>query len=676
MVYATHPEHIKHKIGYLQKDYIINYLKGNTFLRNRIWKYRAQDFKTLLAPNGLTDYESMNLDELAVTNSANELYGNKHTPEWRKRWACSALLEFIVTGSYKIRAGLYTNGMCKREKGKVKIFRKLINDGRPEMDLVMPQAAPVGLNDDENGQGGIVGAVPPGAGFDDEENDDEDEEDEDQAGGQRGGKYINPPFGTTDGYDTDDYEPYEPSSMFELAGKHAERIDPDLKDLTNEEKFYHLARLFVEKLSSHDRFKNPFLISMKYDRLHVNNQEEEKNLQKEIDELMDPLVRWPANWLPYITYLDNFVTRKGDDYFGSDEGTKLYDFHAHTLDWGIGGKALEKYLNFHVTKEDKNNIPCYIGDSCDKPLTVEQIRPCVSTTFFTRYMAGEVETALEPLITTVNTIAEQFLTNTRDPVPLQGWAVQYHATICPYCLVLEERNEGCAYMTHERNAKLKPPYCIAKYQVPEIFNKYTTAMNTLDLRSVKLEFCVECGRPCVGHQHFNLNNPPRLQKYTKVNPQGIPDYGKCDGGGRPELFARILAMREVLRVTPETAVEGETEEEKEERLKAIRRAAALAADAAPNNEELMTRGAQIFSMAENQRVWGNALGQVVSLAGDIARGEAAEAVVEAVAEAAVEGAALGGGGTKPSCPYCTKTRRNKFRNTRKNKYRSTRRSTK
>ena len=673
MVYATHPEHIKHKIGYLQKDYIVNYLKGNPFLKSRIWKYTANGFKTLLAPNGLSEYEMLDVKNIEVITYINER--QKDTPEWKKRWACSALLEFIVSGSYKIRAGLNTSPNCIREKGKLKIRRKLINDSRPEIGLVLQAAVPfAGFNDDENGQVGVVGAVPPGAGFNDEEN----EENEEQGDGQHGGKYINPPFGTTDGYDTDDYEPYSPETMFELAGTHAETIDPDLKDLTNEEKFYHLARLFVENLSSHDRFKNPFLIAMEYDRINVRDQAEENRLQKEIDDMMDPLIRFPANWLPYITYLDTFVTRKGDDYFGSDDGTKLYDFHAHTLDWGIGGKALEKYLNFHVTKEDKNNIPCYMGNDCNKPLTVEQIRPCVSATFFTRYMAGEVEASLEPLITTVNTIARQFLTNTRDPAPLQGWREQYHAVMCPFCLVLEERNEGCAYMTHARNARLRPPYCIAKYQVPELVAKYSTAIQALGIGQGKLEFCVECGRPCVNHRHFNLNNPPGLQDYTSIDAEEVPDFGKCDGGGRPELFARILAMREVLRNTPETNVEGESEEEKEERLKAIRRAAALAADAAPNDEELMTRGGQIFSMAENERTWGNALQQAVAVVEDVATGQVAEAIAEAVVEGA-GAAALGGGGNggnNPPCPYCTKTRRNKFRNTRRNKYRSTRRSTK
>jgi hypothetical protein len=92
----------------------------------------------------------------------------------------------------------------------------------------------------------------------------------------------------------------------------------------------------------------------------------------------------------------------------------------------------------------------------------------------------------------------------------------------------------------------------------------------------------------------------------------------------------------------------------------------------------MTRGAQIFSMAENERVWGNALQQAAAVVEDVATGQVAEEIAEAVVEGA-GAAALGGGGNggnNPPCPYCTKTRRNKFRNTRRNKYRSTRRSTK
>ena len=76
---------------------LVNYLKGNPFLKSRIWKYTANGFKTLLAPNGLSEYEMLDVKNIEVITYINER--QKDTPEWKKRWACSALLEFIVSGS-------------------------------------------------------------------------------------------------------------------------------------------------------------------------------------------------------------------------------------------------------------------------------------------------------------------------------------------------------------------------------------------------------------------------------------------------------------------------------------------------------------------------------------------------------------------------------------------------
>ena len=60
------------------------------------------------------------------------------------------------------------------------------------------------------------------------------------------------------------------------------------------------------------------------------------------------------------------------------------------------------------------------------------------------------------------------------------------------------------------------------------------------------------------------------------------------------MFARILAIRKVYR-------EGGFDDPMEER-----EAAALAADDAPNNEELMAQGAAIFAQEEASRHWTNA----------------------------------------------------------------------
>ena len=97
----------------------------------------------------------------------------------------------------------------------------------------------------------------------------------------------------------------------------------------------------------------------------------------------------------------------------------------------------------------------------------------------------------------------------------------------------------------------------------------------------KLQFCVTCGRPCCNHKHFDLNlENPKLIKTVIV--EGEDAYTKCMGGGRPELFARLLAIQKVIS---EQEFENDIEQ---------RRACALAALKAPLDPELMARGMAIF----------------------------------------------------------------------------------
>jgi hypothetical protein len=111
-----------------------------------------------------------------------------------------------------------------------------------------------------------------------------------------------------------------------------------------------------------------------------------------------------------------------------------------------------------------------------------------------------------------------------------------------------------------------------------------------------LEFCAECGRPCVDHAHITTQPPyTKLPAPIVTDAEGrrTHDYVTCTGGGRAELFARILAIRRVYR-------DGATLDPKEER-----RLAALAADDAPNQPDLMAQGAEIFAQEEATRHWTN-----------------------------------------------------------------------
>ena len=84
------------------------------------------------------------------------------------------------------------------------------------------------------------------------------------------------------------------------------------------------------------------------------------------------------------------------------------------------------------------------------------------------------------------------------------------------------------------------------------------------------------------HKHFDLNlDAPKL--ITTVIVQGEDAYTKCMGGGRPELFARLLAIQKVIS---EQEFDNTTEQ---------RKACAFAALKAPLDLELMARGQAIFN---------------------------------------------------------------------------------
>jgi hypothetical protein len=105
-----------------------------------------------------------------------------------------------------------------------------------------------------------------------------------------------------------------------------------------------------------------------------------------------------------------------------------------------------------------------------------------------------------------------------------------------------------------------------------------------------LEVCAECGRPCVGHQHFDLNEPPGFEAHH-LTPAGHPDYARCDGGGRAEQIARIIAVRDAATIGGDP--------------KNLRVIAGFAAEAAASDPALLARGAQILAKAAGTRTEAN-----------------------------------------------------------------------
>ena len=244
--------------------------------------------------------------------------------------------------------------------------------------------------------------------------------------------------------------------------------------------------------------------------------------------------------------------------------------------------------------------PCYYQPNpanhadpinCKHTITMSEAKYIVSKEFYDKYTAPAPEK-----IGLDQYMSHYDVTLKNAPEEEASWGLEYHHSVCPFCIQFDSRDSGCSYMVHE-NREHKPshqaPFCLAKFQIKELIDRYK-AVSDVDEFATHLEFCAECGRPCVNHSHITTKPPyTMIDVPMREDGQGH-DYAKCTGGGRAELFARILAIRRVYR-------EGASLDPMAER-----RYAALAADDAPNDEELMAQGAAIFAQEEESRHWTNA----------------------------------------------------------------------
>lgn len=297
----------------------------------------------------------------------------------------------------------------------------------------------------------------------------------------------------------------------------------------------------------------------------------------------------------YLVFLQNNCVRKGTGYLLYDEDVHIYDIHKHPLEAGISREGLEGYLESHIRDVDKTAIPCYykpnpsgtIGN-CTKPLSLYDIQMIVSPEFFERFNKPvAVKAGLDQIIPFYDSI----LTNTKSVDPL-GFGNIFHHSMCPFCLQFESRSEGCAYLTHENPKMLDTsasPFCLDSFLVKDIIEKYSKyAREDSSFDGVlHLEFCAECGAPCNRHQHFDMKNPG---KYIPSIRRGRNfDYGVCPGGGRRELVARVLAVRDIFKESTPTNMAGE------------RLRAALAAENAATDPSYLERADAILAAEPDKR---------------------------------------------------------------------------
>lgn len=565
-IWSTHPDHITERNGILQKDYTNLFIRGNEFLSKRVKKYKDRGFTIRLDP----DAAKLSVDDILNRKTCinpTPSVDRTEDPEYLKRWATRLIMKWILG----VR-GARSRSVNLDKPDTLTPAGIDINDVMviPNKDAYFNKAHITAPNQ----TGNILET--------------------------RGSRYTDEiTFEPDDGYDSEEYTDLANLKALEA---HKEFNSPNdlvpLESITADLRYYRQANILLRNtLYPHIYKSGPSLGYMieSFNRTNIAPPINPKHIES--------LKRYKA-------VLETYCTRKGECYIMKSGDETVYDLHNHPLDGAISQDGMEGYLTTHLKDVDKTSVPCYYkpnapgpgnpkpAGNCYKSISLSEVKMIVSDEFWAKYSKPiPIKTGLGETISMWNTT----LTNVKTHD--EHFGDIFTKSICPYCLQFAERDGGCAYIGHENPTGLTAdhyPYCQKDFVVQEIVDKYKAAAEELDPGvPPHMEWCVECGRPSVGHEHFNTSDPTGKEDPPKKPDPHHPermiyDYGKCAGGGRAELFARILAIRAVYRDAGIT-------DPKTERL-----TAALAADEAPNDADLMARGQAIAAQELAARKWNNA----------------------------------------------------------------------
>jgi hypothetical protein len=558
-VYASHPEHIKSKTGILQFDYCKKLIAGNRFLKNRINKYIRRGFQIKfdervntpevfqdIAKHNAFMYSKQRFVCRDPDNDSLLVHENRYEdPEFVTKWFNRIAMRYLLG----VRDEVVEQGT-----GKKLLLIPLTKEIRNSQD--------VRLNKDMDLQSPDIDII-----HNVEER-------------RRKVFTSHKSFELTldDGYDSDDMDTAEFKHIADInyvfpANELAEPVSVDLKFGRSMTNLVLNARSIHEDLEGYEYS----LMTMLNSNFDPDNQDKAES-KKAYAKLL-------------LGHIEERALSKGDDMFGG-EG-RLYHIHGHPEDAATTRDSLEEFLSGTLTQDDYDVKCYYSGGGCKEMLTQSLIKKIVSPEFFERYSAPRPKkSGLDLEVVNYDLVLRNSKSMDNE------WGNIYHATMCPYCLKFEERGHGCSVMTHE-NVKGLPnemaPYCDPGRAVEDLVKMYKDAAAELNDGFVRLEFCVECGRPSSGHKHFNLDSTEMLDARKVPDPRNpgelMYDYGHCPGGGRVEMIARMLAVRDVYR-------RKDIKDVKEER-----RLAAWAADAAPINEGLMKRATAIWDAARPGIEW-------------------------------------------------------------------------
>jgi hypothetical protein len=631
-IYASHPDHIRDRLGYLQGDYIPLYIMGNRFLRDRVAKYtnpsymsidgygisrlyiRAENAQFKVKINYLNDFiidSGFNSKNRGICNFLNPTKGENQINLVKLKKLFSSIdnyREALDTldpddEDNKFQIADITDGLKREEERLAKLdadankyFKQWYATQLLHFIFFNRKYTPFGYNT-------LSGNATRGHYYTVEENPDDE-------------RYNGVCSRKDDGYDSEDYED-----------------DENLKVLVSEKYLTTNEKLPIDSKVSHVKYDYLYKLTEFIQSPYIPRYIIRRG-QNAIDKYKEKVVKSVSRRLrKYVEWSKKNTMRTGLCPLEGDE-LPVWDLHEHSSDEAMCESAIQSHLEAHIGDTDKLrmdgklDVVCYVKE-CTKRLSESEILTIISDNdFITRLRAP-------PDVSSKVNIGAHSLLLTNIKSADDGWGEIYHACICPFCLGQENRTAGCIYMQHQLDGKLSEPYCKPYNLINDIKANFIAAGNRLDdientamraeyaargeqfpdflLRKGELEFCAECCRPCWSHKHFTLDGmsfEPDFKTYP-IGPDGQPEaegqvqYNVCTGGGRVEAFARLLAIRKVLVNNPiADLLPGASEQQKkahQARLLQQRKECALAANAAPLNAELMARAKEIADKTPETR---------------------------------------------------------------------------
>ena len=555
-IWASHPEDVRSKKGKLQGDYRKLFITGNTFIQSRVKKYVGKGYEVALDEfTGDEIKKSLTFNkDTCPTSSTNPLSSWRDTA-FQNKWAVRALKKSFLGNNYLFMVELNNNSSLASRRmypSRTKLWDESVYGQTVWNNTFMVK---------------------------------ED-----------------------DGYDTDEYSKNE-SLLVVLADKKYEVTqETELStNLTPELKFHRMANKVLENaiypFENDDREPSYNFSSLYYGRVNPITGEARLIHGYELSRVCSL----------YYSALSNYSLRiAAEDYLFAAEGDRVFDLHNHPIEGAINQENLQGHLESNSEIENKNRIPCYWrpepGDSpknCKEFLNLQEIFYCVDYKFFFKFkrVKGREDTSLSLNIPKY----DQILYDSNESQPQDpSWPNLYHQGVCPFCLESVTRDSGCIYMTHPNPQGLpdsESPFCnpaLVNQRMLDFYRKKGREIDGSYIPGIQdhVEFCIECGRACYNHKHFSYKH------YNKLLGEGGPAV--CNGYGRVEMFARVLAIRKSFKEAPINA-----SNDLENFLK-YRIAASEAANEAPIDSDLMDEAARkqyIISSVEegNDRDWRNGI---------------------------------------------------------------------